>query len=581
MSDREVVAVLNDVSYCYQGTTEPALTSVSLEIRRGEFLALVGPTCAGKTTLCRVFNGTVPQFLGGRFFGKATVAGLDTLENSVSRLATHVGMVLDDPDTQLVTTSVENEVAFALENLGVPRVEMRDRIHWSLRAVGLEGNELKRPQDLSGGQKQRLAIAAALALQPELLVLDEPTSQLDSLGAREVLTTVRELQQEFGVAVVMASHAAEWIVEYADQVLVMRDGRPVASGAPAQVYSRVELLESCGVRLPQVTRTFSLIGCENILGEGRLPTRLEDGVAAVRLLAQRCHVRCPAPEHSIGPTQVAPLASAVGVTYVYPDGTQALSGVNLDIGPGEYLLLVGQNGAGKTTLVRQFLGLLKPREGFVNVGCKDVRDWSVSALARQIGYVAQNPDTQLFASSVESEVAFGLEGLDLDSAALERQVYENIGLMGLRDYRDRHPFSLPRGLRARVVMAAVLAMRPRMLILDEPFRGQDALGVARVLDATRQLHDEGGAVVVVTHDLKAMPGCVQRVVAMDAGKIVLDALPRQVLYAVPNLESAGVDPPDVVVLSRALGEETGQHCHALTPAQLASFFQCDAGGECP
>ena len=211
-----VIAVLDNVSYMYPRSPEPVLKDISLKIRKGEFLGLIGPTGAGKTTLCLTLNGIVPQFYGGRFFGEVTAAGLDTLEHPINAMARHVGAVFEDPETQLIATSVENEIAFALENLRVPRDEIIARIPRVLEAVRLEGTEQKHPHELSGGQKQRLAIAAALALQPDLLILDEPTSQLDPVGTEEVFATVAELNRELGVTIIMAGHAAEEIAQYSD-----------------------------------------------------------------------------------------------------------------------------------------------------------------------------------------------------------------------------------------------------------------------------------------------------------------------------------------------------------------------------
>ncbi len=240
----DAVVQLDKVSYLYPRSSEPALRDISLDIRRGEFLSFIGPTGAGKTTFCLCLNGIVPQFYGGRFFGKVTISGLDTLEHPISTLARRVGQVFEDPESQLITTSVENEIAFALENLKVPPDEIRTRIPRVLEIVRLSGMEKKHPIDLSSGQKQRLAIAAALAVQPDLLVLDEPTSQLDPVGTQEVFATIRELNHQLGMTIVMSGHAAEEMAEHADRIALLSDGRLSAVGTPSEVYSQVELLQS-------------------------------------------------------------------------------------------------------------------------------------------------------------------------------------------------------------------------------------------------------------------------------------------------------------------------------------------------
>ncbi|HEC22034.1 MAG TPA: ATP-binding cassette domain-containing protein, partial [Chloroflexi bacterium] len=238
----EPIAVFEDVSYMYPGAARLALKDISLEIQAGEFLGLIGPTGAGKTTLCLTLNGIVPQFYGGRFFGRVTVAGLDTIEHPVSRLARHVSEVFQDPETQLIATSVENEIAFALENICLPREEMQARIPQVLEAVRLDGMEHRHPHELSGGQKQRLAIAAGLAMRPDLLVLDEPTSQLDPVGRQEVFAVLRELNRELGVTILMASHSAEEMAEHADRIMLLSEGEAVALGTPDDIYGDVERL---------------------------------------------------------------------------------------------------------------------------------------------------------------------------------------------------------------------------------------------------------------------------------------------------------------------------------------------------
>ncbi|CCQ68266.1 ABC transporter ATP-binding protein [Crocosphaera watsonii WH 0402] len=272
-----IIAGLDKVSYFYPNSKEPVLRDISLEVYQGEFLGIIGPTGAGKTTLCLTLNGIVPQFYGGRFFGYVTVAGLDTLKHPVSHLAGYVGAVFDDPETQLISTSVENEIAFALENLCIDREEIISRIPRVLEAVRLEGTEHKHPQELSGGQKQRLAIAAALALQPRLLILDEPTSQLDPVGTMEVFSTVKELNKELGTTIVMVSHAAEEMAEFSDRLILLSEGEVIATGKPQEIYSEIDLLERHDLRPPQVAETFYKME-QRVLKIDKIPVTLTAGI---------------------------------------------------------------------------------------------------------------------------------------------------------------------------------------------------------------------------------------------------------------------------------------------------------------
>ncbi|MBN1247190.1 MAG: ATP-binding cassette domain-containing protein [Anaerolineae bacterium] len=573
------IATLNQVSYMYPRSDELVLKNVTMEIRRGEFLGLIGPTGAGKTTLCLTLNGIVPQFYGGRFFGDVKVKGLDTLEHPISRLAQHVSVVFEDPETQITATSVENEIAFALENLKVPREEIIARIPRVLEAARLEGTEKKHPHELSGGQKQRLAIAAALAVQPDLLILDEPTSQLDPVGSQEVFATVRELNEELGVTIVMASHASEEMAEFADRLILLYNGELVMSGTPDELYADIGLMHDSHLRPPQVATTFYHIRQSGI-SVPRIPVSLDRGIAEIRRLAAACEVGDVA---VVQPPQLAPeakmqngspLLSVNQLEHVYGDGTQALKGVSLDIREGEYVLIIGQNGAGKSTLVKHFLRLLVPTKGTVLVGGTDTHALAMSTLARRIGYVAQNPDNQIFNATVEAEVSFALENLKFSAAEVQARTEESLAAMGLLDVRDRHPLALPRGDRARVVIAAILAMKPEIIIFDEPTTGQDYRGARTILEISKRLHEMGKTVIVITHHLYLMPNYAERVIVMGKGTILLDAPIRHAFHERELLASTYLTPPQAVLLAQALAEAAGTPYPLLTPEEVAACFQC-------
>ncbi len=566
---------LAQVSYRYPSARGFALRDISLTVRRGEFLGIIGPTGAGKTTLCLALNGIVPQFYGGKFYGRITVAGLDTLSVPVNTLARYVGTVFEDPETQLVTTSVENEVAFALENLSVPRAEMRSRISWALQVVRLAGYEKRHPYDLSAGQKQRLAIAAALAVRPALLVLDEPTSQLDPMGVREVFAVVRRLNRELGMTLVMVSHAAEAMAEYADRVAVLDAGRLVALGTPRQVYAQVGMLQGLALRPPQVTRTFHLIGQWREV-RTPLPVRMAEARPRLPHLAAQLPPSCPPPpppaEH-----QSPPQLSVRHLSHTFGDGTQALRDVSLEIRAGEYVLIAGQNGGGKTTLVKHFLNLLQPTAGQVLLDGVETRTLPISTLARRIGYVAQNPDQQIFSTTVQDEVAFALRNLGVPPDERRARVRGSLTAMRLWERRDAHPLALPRGDRTRVVIAAVLAMRPDIIVFDEPTTGQDFRGARAILEITHQLHRQGKTVIVITHHLYLMAAYAERMIVLRDGQLLLDAPLRAALREEQTLAQAYLAPPQAVQLARALGQLGARPMPWITPEEVAACFAPDGG----
>ncbi|PZD74109.1 Putative HMP/thiamine import ATP-binding proteinYkoD [Acaryochloris thomasi RCC1774] len=566
----DAIATLKNVYYLYPKSTAPVLKDISLEIYRGEFLGIIGPTGAGKSTLCLTLNGIVPQFYGGRFFGHISIAGKDTLSHPISDLARHVAAVFEDPEVQLTATSVENEIAFALENLKVPAPEIRARIPRVLAAVRLEGTEDKHPQDLSGGQKQRLAIASALALQPDLLILDEPTSQLDPVGAEEVFATVKHLNQTLGVTVVMVSHAAEEMATYADRLALLSDGQLQVTGAPSEIYGQFAPLQSLGLRPPQVTQTMAQIN-EPALQE--MPVTLSEGLEALEKLI-RLRDLSPAPKaEKSSPRGAPPQISVRNLSHTYTDGTQALTDISLDIFPGEYLLIAGQNGAGKSTLVKHFLNLLKPTSGNVMLGQQSTAQLKMSELARRIGYVAQNPDNQIFNSTVEKEVTYALRNLGYDSGTIQQRATESLAAMNLLEERQVHPLSLPKGDRARIVIAAILAMEPEIIILDEPTIGQDDRGANAILEVSRQLHEMGKTLIVITHHLHLMPDYAERAVIMGQGTVLLDTSLREAYHQTEILKSTFLAPPQAVLLAQHLGRLTEKDYPLLTPAEVASCFR--------
>ena len=565
------VAVLDKVSYMYPRSQKLVLRDISIQVMRGEFLGIIGPTGAGKTTLCLGFNGIVPQFFGGRFFGRFAVAGFDSVENPINQLARHVGVVHEDPETQLIATSVENEIAFALENLCLPREEIAARIPRVLEAVRLEGTEKKHPHELSGGQKQRLAIAAALALQPDILVLDEPTSQLDPVGAEEVFATVSELGRELGVTIVMASHAAEEMAYFADRVALLSHGELVAVGTADEIYSQIRLLHDHDLRPPQVAETFHFAK-ETGAAVNTIPVLMESALEELDALEKRCAIRVPDVDISEREPSGEILVSIRDLEYTYPDGTRALNGVSIDIRQGEFVLIMGQNGAGKSTLVKHCLKLLEPTRGIVEVGGIDTQELSVSELSLRVGYIAQNPDNQIFSSTVWDEVAFALQNLDYPKEEIESRTFESLEAMGLVDLWERHPLSLPKGDRARIVIAAVLAMQPEIIIFDEPTTGQDYRGARTILQVSRELQLRGKTVVVITHHLYLMPDYTERVIVMGKGTVLLDSSIREAFHQIDLLRSTFLSPPQSVLLARHLGKKLGRDLKLVTPEEVARCF---------
>ncbi|MET3577491.1 energy-coupling factor transport system ATP-binding protein [Mesorhizobium robiniae] len=553
----------NTVSYSYPGANRPALDKINLTIGRGEIVGVIGPTGAGKTTFCLALNGIVPQFFGGEFFGSVHIAGLDAIETPTSRLAQLVGMVFEDPETQITATTVEGEVAFALENLKVPTPEIARRVGEALKAVGLTGQETRHPANLSGGQKQRLSIAAALALSSDIIVLDEPTSQLDPIAAAEVFAILRRLNRENGLTVVITSHASEELAEIADRILLISAGRIAAEGPPETVFAAIGMLAEHRVRPPDIVRSFEVLA-RNAPAHGRnppaaRPVTLAAAKAAIKANPLTISLSAVPVETRRDVSKVGTALAVEGLTHIYPDGTQALRGVDLTVAHGEFLGIVGRNGSGKSTLVRHFLHLLSPSSGTVRVAGDDIAALKVSDLAQRIGYVSQNAHAQVFCDTVAKEVGFALSMMKRPKSDIDVAVSRSLTAMDLAHAADQHPMSLSRGDRLRVVIAAVLALEPEILIFDEPTTGQDWRGSLAILEMLQALNGMGKTVVLITHHLYLLPGFVDRLVVMDGGKIVRDGALRDVFYDGDAMEAAGLVPPQTV--------RFGQHVPALRAAR--------------
>jgi energy-coupling factor transport system ATP-binding protein len=450
-------------------------------------------------------------------------------------------MVFQDFEAQLFSTDVTQEVVFGLEQLGVPPADMPARIAAALEAVGLAGFEGRDPTTLSGGEKQRLAIAGLLALRPDVLLLDEPTTDLDPIGRRDVLRVLDRARAE-GRTVILVEHDGT-ALDAADTVVLLREGRVVGTGSPAVVLGDVTRCEDAGIRPPDVARVFAALGFD--------APPLEVDRAAERLRAAGVRLVAPAtPEPPLAPRP--PLVRVSHVTHRYDEGTVALDDVSLDIGRGELVAVVGRNGSGKTTLVKHVNALLAPSAGRVELDGVDVATLALEQVARRVGYVFQDPDHQLFAATVAEEVAFGPTNLGLPAEEVRRRVYEALEAVGL-EARDEDPFLLDKGARQRLAVAAVLAMGPDVLVLDEPTTGLDHREQRRMLELLRRLHAGGRTIVVVTHTPWVVAEHAERVLLLDDGRLRYDG-PVRPFFADPALmAAASFRPPNVTRLGQAFG----------------------------
>ncbi len=585
--------VVRDLHYAYPparggGEAPPVLRGVNLQVRHGEFVALLGRVGAGKTTLCMALNGLVPHATGGRFRGDVLVVDQNTRHHAVPDLARLVGLVFQDPETQLTQMRVEDEIAFGLENLGLPPAEIEKRVAWALDVVGLSACGDRSPLLLSGGQKQRVAIAAMLAMQPRVLVLDEPTASLDPRARTAVYSVLAELSQTRRMTIFLATQELEWIPRFADRVLVLQRGTIALEGQPADVLGQAETLQEWGIGVPQMVETAHLLRQRTgrayhfitaseayrlLRQEARLaPSARSDPGSQVRPLPPaRPRPTCVGREPTGARATDRPEIRVESVSYTYRDGTAALNDVSLTLPPGEFVALVGPNGSGKTTLAKHINGLLKPTAGRVLVGEVDTRTVKAAQLAGLVGYVFQNPDHQIFAPTVQEEVAFGPRMQGLPDRAVAWRVADALDRFRLTGYADAPPATLGYAQRRQVALASVLAVQPDVLILDEPSGGLDARSRQQLMAAVAGHHAAGRTIVLITHDMPLVAEYAARVVVLVEGRVLFDGSTPEFFSRRDVLGRAGLAAPPAARLAARLAPY-GLSRNVLTPADFAAAW---------
>ncbi|MFQ3630301.1 ABC transporter ATP-binding protein [Roseiflexus sp.] len=529
---------LHNVTFTYAGATEAALRDVTLAAPAGQICAVIGRAGAGKSTLCALCAGFVPHFFRGRLTGSAIVDDVPIATHPIAELVRHVALVGSNAFSQIsgARFTVYDEVAFGLENLGVPRPAMIERVEWALHALGIDHLRDRSPYALSGGQQQRMVIAAALAMNPPVLALDEPTSQLDPPAMIELADVLRSLSRQ-GMTILVAEHRLEWVADVAERVVALDHGAVLADGAPASVLTDPRLCEH-GIGWPRPAQMAAQARAEGRWAPERpLPITVADLAAGLRAAAadqesmngqgntpHGLTVRPVAEmDEALSMTPVAePVVTLDEVHFTYPTGVEALRGVSLTVRRGERIALVGRNGAGKSTLVRHLNGLLRPSRGRVLVDGVDTRTTTVARCARSVGVVFQDVRNQLFARTVRDEIRFGPRNLGFAPERVDALTEAAIDALDLHDVVSEHPYDLPPARRRLVAIAAVLAMDTALLVLDEPTAGLDNASIALLKRLIEQLTERQRSVLVVSHDLDFCYEALDRVVLMRDGRIAFD-----------------------------------------------------------
>ena len=541
--------VVEKLSFRYRDRQGLAIDHISFVANRGEILLIAGASGCGKTTLIRAINGLIPRSYKGELSGRVLVFGEETAIWKLSQISQKIGTVLQDPERQILGTKVLNEVAFGLENLNVSREEIIQRVDEALAFLKISELRDRETFNLSGGEKQKVALAGVLAMRPSILLLDEPLASLDPASAQDTLDTVRLLADQ-GMTVLMIEHRVEDVMRIRpERVMFMSDGEIRYLGNLSGLSKVVNYRE---VKLP----------AEDIVERAKAdPAPIE-----IKILPGAANPRSG--NEASHQTEEKALVRFENVGFGYDVGTEVLHEINLEIKRGDVIAVLGPNGAGKTTFVKHAIGLLKPKSGRVLVNGEDTKDASVAHIASTLGYVFQSPSHMLFAPTVREELAFGPLNLKHPKDRIEQEVKEALKIVNLSDKEQDPPLALSFGQQKRVSIAAILAMRSRILVMDEPTAGQDYQNYMNFMDSILQMPGFE-AILFITHDVDLAVIYANRVLLIADGRLVADGKPQEVLRDFDRLKACRLVPSSLLALNLKRLPQTGRFMRAEALAHIS------------
>ena len=556
---------IDGLTYTYPGAPQPTLKEISLQIEKGDFLAVVGNNGCGKSTLCKALNGLIPHFITGTMEGSVRVEGLDTRESDVGVLAQKVGYVYQDFENQIVRPTVLDDASYSCLNYAFPDYLERGRA--ALKQCGLEGREDEYVWQLSGGQTHLLALAGAVSLQPDILILDEPIAQLDPMHADRIYEVLRDLNENHGKTILVIEHHTEYIADYCKHVMLMRDGQVRWILPTENALQRVEELEECNIFPPQVTQAaHRLRRAGRLPADILLPTTVEGGKTAFAGLHYISRER-PAPAVPDGESAVSFQDVSLAYRSVKGEPHTVFDGLNLNIRKGEKVALIGSNGAGKSTLMKLMVGLLKPNSGTVSLFEEAIGDKKAEDLSRQISLVYQNPEEMFIKDSIRADIAYAMEVRNVPE--WEKRTGELLERFRLTELADRDGRLMSGGQMRRASLAIGIALNPGILLLDEPTANLDIATRREIMAVLDDMKDIIQTAVIATHDMQLVCQWAERIIVLCNGQVVADGARDEIFARTDVVERVGIRPPEIFSMAQAL--DSRSMCYTID--EFLSSFQ--------
>lgn len=572
---------IENLTWIYRGTDKPALKNINLRIREGETVLITGPAGAGKSTLLYTLNGIIPHFFEGYLEGQVIInENVEVNKEEISNLSNIVGLVLQDYSEQLIMPTVIDDVAYALENFGVEPEEIERRVKRALEKVRLNGFEQRHPHSLSGGEQQLCALASILALDPPIYALDEPVSALDPIGREIVSEILKNIIKERKKTIIIIEQNIDEFIDWVDRLVVLYNGEIILDGDPKKLLSNREnimLLMEKGVNVPDITIFMNKI--RELSGDhdvDPVDINVDRQSRKIMDLVERGALKKPTKfkrNYKNIKSSVEPIIVTESLTYVYPGNIVALKDVSIKIYPGEFVAIIGQNGSGKTTLLKHFNGLLRPTKGKVIVDGLDTSKYDVAKLSQTVGLVFQHPRHQLFKFKVIDELLLSMKRLNLSDDEKERRIKEILKFVNLEHAKEEYVHNLSLGERKRLSLAVVLAMDPKIILVDEPTTGQDLNMRLEIMKLLYELNKRGKTIVVVTHDMSLVAKYIDRVIVMGNGKVLADGHTLNIFRNMDVLSKTRLKPPSIPELFYNLEKMFNIPLEVLTIEEGINLFE--------